>query len=165
MCLVLLVACSPAYDWREVTDQGAGYTATFPDKPVKATRSMVIAGETVELTLHSARVDDGFFAVGTIPLKDEQLAKVPEIMVALQAAMQNNIGVTGQTPKIVSAQNVSWQEIVAEGTINNGKPAVLQARFVQKGKQIVEVIAMGESARLPADVRDQWFSGFRWMNP
>ena len=162
LCLIFLNACSPPYDWREVPDADVGYIATFPDKPVKATRSMMIAGERVDLTLQSAKVGEGFFAVGVVRLTDEQQSKAADILSALRLAMQNNIAAVDSTPKTVVANGQTWDEVTVSGRMASGKPALMQARFAHIDHQLVEIVVMGEADQLSQEVREQWFSGFKW---
>ncbi len=162
---LLLAACSPAYDWREVNDMESGYSITFPDKPVKVSRPMTIAGESVELTLQSAKVGDGYFAVGTVPLTPAQMAKSGPLLDTLRLAMQNNIGVKETPAKTVTTAGVAWQEVLAQGQMTGGRPALLHARFAVIGSRLMEVIAMGDPDRLPVEVRDQWFGSLRLQSP
>ena len=160
-CLCILLGCTPAFDWRKVNDAAGVYSATFPAKPVEATREFVIAGESLKLTLHSATAQGAFFAVGSLPLTPEQQLKAPEILKALQTAMANNIGATEPKERQVSLSGYQWTEIRAEGSLGKDKPAVMLGRFVVLPGRLLEVIAMGERAVMSEDVLDAWMSGFK----
>ncbi|MCE2679160.1 MAG: hypothetical protein LW629_01660 [Burkholderiales bacterium] len=160
-CFALVSACTPAFDWRKVGDAAGTYSATFPAKPVEATREFVIAGETLNLTLHSATAQGAFFAVGTLPLTAEQQAKAPEILKALQAAMTNNIAATQSKEQQVVIAGRQWTQVRAEGSLGKGKPAVMLGRFVVLPGKVLEVIALGEQGVMSEEVMDAWFSGFK----
>jgi hypothetical protein len=160
-CLVLISGCTPAFDWRKVGDAAGVYSATFPAKPLEATREFVIAGETLKLTLHSASAQGAFFAVGSLPLTQEQQVKAPEIIKALQAAMSNNIAATQSKERQVMLGARQWTEIRAEGSLGKDKPAVMVGRFVALPGRILEVIALGERGVMSDEVLDAWFSGFK----
>ena len=81
-CL-LVAACSPRFDWREIAQPAAGYVVALPDKPQTAKREIVFEhpGGAVrgEMTMLSAGVGASLFAVGTV--------RLPPFAVASPAAL------------------------------------------------------------------------------
>lgn len=67
LSLALVAACSPEYNWREVTvDDGVGMVM-FPDKPRSQERSLSFAGHALRFTLTTADIGGTIFAVGHAP--------------------------------------------------------------------------------------------------
>src|SRR5512137_325528 len=70
-CL-LVAACSPRFDWREIAQPSAGYVVALPDKPNVETRPIAFdhPGGPVraEMTMLSTGVGASLFAVGTVQL-------------------------------------------------------------------------------------------------
>jgi hypothetical protein len=153
----LMIACTPALDWREVSNSDAGYRALFPGKAVLASRDFVMAGEKVTLKLHATTSGNTYFAIGEIPLSAAQQDKAGDILAALKASMRNNAGALTSEENTVSASGVVWQEVRAKGQMPNGAPSVFVGRFAIHAGRILEVVAMGEKALLTDEAIDMWF--------
>ena len=67
-CLALLAACSPTFDWRPVAFGHQGAAGVLPDTPQAQTRPVSFEGQTLELTMHSARAGGVLFALGSAEL-------------------------------------------------------------------------------------------------
>lgn len=158
---LVLAACTPALDWREVRNSDAGYSATFPGKPAMATREFVMAGHSVSLRLQAATSGDAYFAIGEIPLSEQLQPNAPEILQALKASLHNNIGAQQAHEKTVNVSGVVWQEVRATGKLRDGAPAVLAGRFVIQAGRILEVVVMGPASQLTDDVVDQWLGSVK----
>lgn len=65
--LAALAACSPRYNWREVSVAAGAAVAAFPDKPETQRRMLPYEGGKVEFFLTAAQVGDAMFAVGYVP--------------------------------------------------------------------------------------------------
>src|SRR5690348_2571359 len=68
ICAILLGACTPTYNWREVLIADGAARATFPARTATDTRDIPLAGQTLRFSLTSARVGDAVFAVGYAPV-------------------------------------------------------------------------------------------------
>lgn len=165
--IIGIAACSPRMDWRELVNHQEGYAVSFPSKPVVVTRTLELGGQTVSLTLQSAKVDDAYFAVGVIPLRAEQLSKVNALADALQDSLKNNIaGIVTQR----SSSNISdsgfppWREFNAQGTLPNGVPAIVLVKFFIREGKLIEFLAMGDANEFTPEVLEQWQQGFHFLN-
>jgi hypothetical protein len=63
-----LAGCSPALNWREVRIEPAPLVALLPCKPDRASRTLELAGEAVELGMTGCDADGATFAVGRLRL-------------------------------------------------------------------------------------------------
>ena len=68
VALAAIVACSPSYNWRELDVADGHVRAAFPDTVKTETR---VDTMTMPVTMASAKVGDGMFAVVSAPLPAE----------------------------------------------------------------------------------------------
>lgn len=69
-----LAACSPAYDWRTVTNSASGYSVDLPAKPGADQRDVEVDGTPMHMSMQTAEVDHVLFVVGTLALPDAEPA-------------------------------------------------------------------------------------------
>ena len=67
---VLLVACSPTLDWREVQPEGAGAQLMFPCKPSTNVRTLQLAGARIPMALHACSAGQMTFALAVADVID-----------------------------------------------------------------------------------------------
>lgn len=72
--LGLLLGCTPALNWRSVPLPEAGITVLLPCKPDQATRSVELAGASVELSMVGCEADGALLAVSHAALADPSQA-------------------------------------------------------------------------------------------
>lgn len=161
--LVLLAACSPKFDWREVRGAGAPYIATLPGKPASHTRQIDLDGLPVTMTMTATEVDDVVFAIGAAELKDPM--QTPKALHAMKTALIKNIGGTVKQEKSSAPGVVPIMiEIEASGPAgpNTGsQPRLLLARFFGKDKFIYQVVVVGNEKAVSRDAVDTFFTSFK----
>ena len=67
----LLAACSPDYNWREVSLADGVVSAIFPDKPRTQTKVLKFDGHDLSFSLTGTVLDDTVFAVGHAALPSD----------------------------------------------------------------------------------------------
>ena len=165
---MMLVACSPEYDWRDVRSPGGEYWVQLPARPAIMTRRIHLEGLAVDMTMQGAKVGDNSFTVALVPLPGQAGAQsggqsggqaeaagfsAERILLAMREQMLRNIGASPSTPLEVAAVSLAdvdgrkigvmqVQAISARGT---GKRADLQifARFVLWQGQALQIVAIG----------------------
>ena len=60
---VCLAACSPTFNWRDVPLAPAELTALLPCKPDRASRSVPLGGETLQIEMAGCEAGNATFAV------------------------------------------------------------------------------------------------------
>ena len=65
---LLVSACSPRYNWREVDVADGRVRAAFPDRVQTETRALRLDTHTLSFTLATATVGEAVFAIGSAPL-------------------------------------------------------------------------------------------------
>jgi hypothetical protein len=100
--LLLLAACSPEYDWRDVRGPGGEYWVQLPARPATMTRRIHLEGLEVEMTMQGARVGERAFTVAVVPLPgpDAEAAGMTSerILAAMREQMLRNIGAPPTSP-------------------------------------------------------------------
>jgi hypothetical protein len=164
IALLALNACSPAMNWRVISNSDSGYSATFPDKPVVASRDLNLAGLKVPLTLQAAVVEGAYFAVGVVELKGDLAPKGKELNDALIQALANNVKVekaqVEQKPW-AGLPAVDW--VSANGTLPDGSKARAVGRFFQHQNKLYEVILVGPDHKVDSATVTQFFTGFKLL--
>lgn len=90
--LLLISACTPALNWRDVRFESADGTtlkAELPCKPDTATRKQQLGGFQVELGMMGCSANEATFTLSRVPLVDPLSA--PKVLTAWQAAAAANV--------------------------------------------------------------------------
>jgi hypothetical protein len=103
--LLLISACTPTLNWRDVrleSADGSTLKASLPCKPDSATRKQQLGGILVDLSMMGCVVNDSTFTLSRIPVLDPLAA--PKLLAAWQAAAEANVKAipTAAIPVIVS---------------------------------------------------------------
>lgn len=160
--LVMLVACTPALDWREVRPVDSDALALFPCKPARHARTVQLAGATVEMHLAACRAQEATYAVAyaTLPAP----AQVTPALDQLRRAAAANIGgipaatdwtITGMTP------NPLAQKLVMQGRDAEGKAVQEQAVFFVRGLRVYQATIVGPA--LDPAAAETFFSGLKLL--
>jgi hypothetical protein len=64
--LVVSSACTPAFNWREVSFDQAGAAALLPCKPDRGTRPVQLAGQAVQMTMAGCEAGGAMFTVALV---------------------------------------------------------------------------------------------------
>jgi hypothetical protein len=146
---ILLSACSPRLDWREV--HGDHWDILLPAKPESFSRPVDLDGLQVTMSMTATEVDGVAFAVGTATLPDA--GQTAHALAAMKTAMVNNIHgkIRRERPN---------GDIEAVGT-RHEQAAVLYGRFVAKERQVYQVILLGKESAIAPETIDMFFSSFQ----
>lgn len=162
-CALLLAACSPKYDWREVRGAGAPYTVTLPARPASHARIVDLDGVKVTMTMTAAEADHVTFAVGTADLASP--AQAQQAIVAMKTALVRNIGGTLRHEKTAAAGSGPMTiEIEAAGPpapATGGQPRLLLARFIAHDKRVYQLVVVGAEKTEAREAADIFFTSFK----
>ena len=152
MCLLLLSACSPQYDWREAGDSALAMRVLFPGKPDVAVRKILLGNLTLEMRQQGVRVEQTMFIAGgaTLPTDDDGIRA--QAVADMRAAMVRNFGgtegsVQNRTVPVITPAGLergrqSGVMVEAQGRIQ-GAPARMQAIFVARGNRVWQWVVLG----------------------
>jgi len=158
-CLALLAACSPTFDWRPVAFGHQGAAGVLPDTPQAQTRPVSFEGQTLELTMHSARAGGVLFALGSAELPPGW-GSDPAVRRRLARwaveALYRNAGAGLPDPAADPEQRFSFQGLGPQG------PVLVEAQVRVTATEWLEAVVIAEpDDHARASVNDFWLS-LRW---
>ena len=160
LLIMALCACSPTWNWREVSSTDAPYTVLLPAKPTSYTRPLDLNGLQVDMSMTAAEVSEVNFAVASAKITDAGQRQAA--LTNMQAAMLRNIGSEQHSEKLVMLKGgASATEIVAQGQAGRNKtPVMLYARFAIHGEYVIQAIALGPKAQLAPEIAETFLTSF-----
>lgn len=163
MACLLLTACSPKYDWREVRGEGAPFLVVLPAKPLSHTRTIDLGGVQAAMTMTAAEAEGATFAVGSAELPDA--AHAQKAILSMKTALVRNIGGTIRREKASAAGAVPTTiDIEASGppsTDSDGQGRLLLARFIAQDKRVYQLVVLGKEKDIERDAADTFFTSFK----
>ncbi|MDQ7968970.1 MAG: hypothetical protein REI95_04940 [Oxalicibacterium faecigallinarum] len=165
--LVLLTACSPAFDWREVRNEEFGYLIMMPARPTTVTRDINLDGAIIRMSMTATEVDKLTFAVGsaTIPAPNNPQTALESMKTALIRNIRGTIieESTFTMPHTINGQKrlLAVLYVHAKGTAIDNQPRTLQARFVAQGNRVYQIVMTGPEEKMTRDVSDIYFSSLQ----
>ncbi|MFV0282319.1 MAG: hypothetical protein ACK5JE_00820 [Castellaniella sp.] len=158
-CAILLVACSPTFDWRPVAFGQAGAAGVLPDTPQAQTRPVPFGDQTLSLTMQSARAGGVLFALGAaeLPAGWAADARVRQRLArwAVEALYRN----AGAEPP--GADFDPEQRFVIRGRGPQGPVRVEAQVRVTATEWLEAIVIAGPDADARAPLGDFWLS-LRW---
>lgn len=162
LAAVLLVsACSPALNWREVRGSDAPFSVLLPAKPATHARDINLNGLKVTMNMTAAEANGASFAIGSVMLADP--AQHAAALAAMQTAMVRNIrGEIKREQTVRLADGSTATEIEAAGRVGKQGQAVLMAgRFASKGVWVVQAVVIGEPDQLSREAMETFLGSLK----
>lgn len=163
---LLLAACAPKFDWREVHGAEAPFEVLMPAKPDRLSQPVNLDGQSTTMTMTAAEIDGVTFAVGTAALADAQAAR--RALDAMKTAMVRNIGGRIDREKTSAAGPAGGAQTVidieatgAPGPRTGGKPRMLAARFIARDARVYQAVVIGPRGTVPAEAIDTFLASFK----
>lgn len=163
--LAPLIACSPTYDWRTISNDASGYSVDLPAKPGSDERSIDVAGTPMRMRVQTAEVSGAVFVVGTLDLPDAQPATQQKALAYLRAGLAHNVGATPEAHAVAvpvqtggSVEGVDMELAGKAGA--KMEQRTIHARFVAKGAHAYQLAIVGREQPAPEQV-DQFFQSFK----
>lgn len=153
-----VAACSPALDWREFVPDGSDISVSFPCRPDRQARAVVVAGTKAQMQMLACSAGAATFALAFIDVADP--ARVGETLAALRATAVSNLQaaspqsaplqIKGMTPNEQAAR------MVIAGTLPDGGAVQGHAAFFARGLRVYQATVIGVS---PAPLAVDTFIG------
>lgn len=157
ICLLtlLVAACTPELDWREVRPAGTSVQGLMPCKPASHVRRVTLAGTEVEMALYACRAADATWAIAHADLADP--ARVSAALDELAQAAQRNVGSvtatsrTSQTAAVPGmTPNPSARLWRIQGRLPDGRAVAETVMLFAHGTRVVQASVIAERADAPA---------------
>lgn len=132
----------------------APFSVLLPGKPATVSREVELAGLKLNLQMTASEVGSASFLVGATQVADS--SKIMAVREAMKQGMVNNIRGT-----ITKETNGLNDDIEAQGSLQNGQPVLMVARFVVKGNWVYQVVALGPEKALTPEVIDTFMTSFK----
>lgn len=157
----LMLGCTPALDWRDVRPEGSSVLAQFPCKPTSHTRSAMLAGAPVPMTLLACEAAGATFALSHADVGDP--SRVTDVLVELRSALAGNLEaatfqsapfeLAGMTP------NPQAVRIAQAGRLPDGTAVQERALLFARGTRVYQAVVLG--ARLDEAAAGIYFDSLR----
>lgn len=163
LLVLLLSACQPTYNWRNVSFEGTSIQAQLPCKPDRTRRDVTIAQVPVSLQVAGCETGDGLWVVMT--------GHLPAGLDAVQV-LQGWQAATWRTLRASAPESQAWSvpkalpgavRVQAQGLQANGQPTQAQGVWAAwpEGDGVQWVNAMVYQRKIPADMADTFFESIR----
>jgi hypothetical protein len=156
---LLLVACTPALNWRDVRPEGSGLLLQFPCRPDQQTRALSLAGPPVRLSLLACAASGLTWGLAHADVGDA--ARVDVSLRALADASTANLGAA---PPVVLSQAVvgaagPGSRLKLQGRLPDGAPVQMQVLLFARGTRVFQATVFGE--QVPDDAAQTYFESLR----
>jgi len=132
---LVLAACSPTFNWREVPIADAGLVALLPCKPDRANRALPLGAESVQIDMAGCETGGATFAIAHASAGNP--AQAEAWLIAWRAAMRNQLG----------AAQVSEGAAALQRATAVPAPVRLDAQPAQPGAAPVQVLWFAQSQK------------------
>lgn len=149
---ILLAACTPEYNWREIRSPEHGWSAMLPGKPAEMTRRIRLDTLDVSMTMQGAKVGDTSFTVASVALPDDRAETRAQALAAMRAGMLRNIAGRETASREVRVRVVDAagapvgelpaQRVEAAGSAN-GRSVTMSAGFAADGARAWQWVVLG----------------------
>lgn len=141
----LAAGCAPALDWREVRPAGTAVVALLPCKPNSTTRTVMLAGQPLRLSMLACKAGDRTWALGSVDAGDPQ--RVGDVLEALRHGLQTNLQARVQSSSPARVRGATPHAASTRSDLVGRKPdgGEVHARLVLfvHGTQVFEAVVMG----------------------
>lgn len=165
LVLLMVSACSPKFNWRQVQGNDAPFSVLLPAKASTFSRAIDLDGIKLNMTMTATEIDQVVFAVGSAKLNDPSQATLA--IQAMKTALIRNINgsVKSDTAHAVLSppkDNVNKIDFQAVGSAGNtGQSKALFAHLEAKGQYIYQVIVMGPQKAVSKENVDTFIQSFK----
>jgi len=150
--MMLLSACNPPFNWREIHANDTPFTVLMPAKADSFSQNVQLLDVNLSMTMTATEVGQLSFAVGSAKLADASQAS--KVLAAMQNGMIQNIH--GQ---ITKAAIVKGGVMTVQGRTNNGD-VNMAARFITHGNWVYQLIIIGPEKKMTPEIIDTFMDSF-----
>lgn len=164
----MLMACSPAFDWREAA-LGRSSRLLFPCKPEQLAREVALEGQTLPARMLVCDAQSVTWAATEFDLADPGAA--PAVLTQLRHLLSINLGAEEPWAAPLAPEVRTLGEHVDVRVLRGRRPggAVVTARalFFARGAHLYQLVVLlpDEHNAAAQAAADQFFEGARWLAP
>lgn len=154
---LVLAACSPTYNWREIRLDPGALHALLPCKPDRATREVELDGQRVALTMAGCEADGATFTLAA--LTRPASAPPERALTAWKSATLRNLRGRAEREEGFSAPGLggaSGQRQQLSGFDGQDRPLMAQATYFSRGQQVYQALLI--APKIAPEVADTFFA-------
>jgi hypothetical protein len=174
---VLLAACNPTFNWRDVRPESTRLAALMPCKPDQARRPVAIGGRPVEVALMACDAGGLTFAIAVA--EAESANQAPLLAAAWRQATLANLRATPAAPAAAGTSAAppareTERTLALQGADPRPAPAIVQAQgrrpdgsevtgqaaYFSQGLQVFQAVVYGRE--IAPEVSDTFFSSLKF---
>ena len=158
---LILTACNPTFNWRDVRPDGSRLALLMPCKPDKAQKAVSMAGQATDLMVLSCDSGGATFGVAIADVKDAATATAA--LTQWQSATLANMKAAADTPRVaikLAGLTNSGVLVKATGQRANGQAVSSQAAYFAQGATVFQAVMYADT--IAPDVADTFFSGLKF---
>ena len=158
---MLLLACSPALNWREVRPDGASLFALFPCRPDQGVQTVALGEHEVKMTMMGCEAGGAMFTLAHVALDgsiDPEVLRVQWRLGTL-ASMQGEPGNEEPFELKKASASLSPTQIRAAGKRANGSPVEMRATWFAVGGVLYQAAVYADHG--VDEVARTYFDGIR----
>lgn len=165
--LLVLVACSPAFNWREVRPENTRLSLLLPCKPDKAQKIVPLGGPPttlIMLTMLGCEASGATFAVAVADLGDA--ARAAPVLAQWQSLTLANMKAKPGTRQTLplrlpgAAAEPGPLLVKAQGLRADGTPVSGQAAYFAQGSQVFQAVIY--ATQIMPEVAETFFSSLKF---
>ncbi|CAN5215073.1 hypothetical protein BH11PSE9_BH11PSE9_26020 [soil metagenome] len=160
--LASLTACSPTLDWRETQFEGSGIVASFPCRPDRYARAVIVAGAKAQMDMLTCAAGGATYALSFFDVADP--AAVTPALADLRALAASNLGATAPQAAPLEIKGMTANEqsarLTIAGRLPDGAAVQESVAFFVKGLRIYQATAIG--AKLAPEALDTFFASLKF---
>lgn len=163
--ICLAAACSPAYNWRTVTDSAEGYSIDLPAKPTIDERGVEIAGRSLPMHVRAAHTQGAVFAIASIDLPSDDPRLRQAVVDTLRGALARNVDASPlerpvQVP-VSSGASEPGVEVTATGSAGQAhEQRTIHAWIAGRGRHVYQAAIVAAHAP-PQEQTEQFFGSLK----
>ncbi|MDP3605606.1 MAG: hypothetical protein Q8R59_07675 [Polaromonas sp.] len=167
--VLVLAACNPTFNWREVRPDNTALSLLLPCKPDKAEKTVPLGGQPVSLRMLGCDAGDATFAVAVADIGD--VSRAEAVLAQWQALTLANMkagpagtgpGATQVTPfrPAGMAGGAPALMVKSSGQRADGQAVAGQAAYFSRGSQLFQVVLY--AGVINAEVAETYFSSLKF---
>ncbi|OGA96893.1 MAG: hypothetical protein A3E79_03925 [Burkholderiales bacterium RIFCSPHIGHO2_12_FULL_61_11] len=162
--VLALVACSPAFNWREVRPEASRLSLLLPCKPDKAQKIVTLGGPPTTLFMLGCEAGGATFAVAVADLGDA--TKTAPVLAQWQSLTLANMKADPGTSQVLAlrlpgaAAEPSPRLVKSQGQRADGTAVSGQAAYFAQGSQVFQAVIY--AAQITPEVAETFFTSLKF---
>lgn len=154
---LLLAACSPSLNWREVRPAGGELKALLPCKPDQGSRRQNLGGRELDIHMLGCEAGGALYAVSVADLAEGALAVQVQWQANLLGNMQATTSASGPWAMKGASAMLEPVRLNAQGVRSDGRPVQVQAVWFARGARVYHAAVYAE--RISTEMSEPFFGG------